>query len=489
MNRKPKMIVLGLIILMLIISAVLLGMHFTTPNNNDISGISFPKAPAEQPIQNVNADIVHREKDWTTNFTHDAAIIKADGWYYAFSTDYMIGASPTPGIQIRKSKNLIDWQFVGRVFEQVSMEAWEWTNGNTFWAPNIIELNDKFYLYYSVSSVGKRNSYIGLATSDSIEGPWKDEGAVFKTKEGDDYTANAIDPDIVIDDEGQPWMVYGSYFGGIFISKIDKDTGKLVDSTDEGTLIAQRKNMSYGIEGPEIMYNPDTGYYYLTVSYEWLEDTYNVRTARSKSITGPYLDYNNRDIVDTTDESFNTGNKLVGSYSFENSNGWLGTGHNGLLEEDGNYYLTHNARAGEDIYWSHLHVRKILWTEDGWPVVSPERYAGEKEQKIKEENMVGHYEQILLPRYDDSLQTSTELILLPKGKVENKEKSSWELTGDNTLKLSIYDPGVAPDDYWNYSLKVIPAWDWENWNGTLVFTGMDQEGTILWGKKKLEKKQ
>jgi arabinan endo-1,5-alpha-L-arabinosidase len=486
---KPiRKLIIGVIVLGLLILGLFLGVKWMGPKNNDFSGIKFPLPPAEEPFLNVDYDILHKEKEWTTNFTHDASIIKSDGWYYVFSTDYMVGAPPIPGIQVRKSKDLVHWEFIDRVFDQVTEEAWEWTKGTTFWAPNVIKMNNKFYLYYSVSSVGKRDSYIGLATSNSIEGPWKDEGAVFKTQEGDSYTVNAIDPDITIDEKGQPWMVYGSYFGGIFITKIDKNTGKLVDSKDEGILIAQRRNMSFGIEGPEIMFNPNTGYYYLTVSYEWLEDTYNVRTARSRSITGPYVDYNNRDMVDTSDESFFTGNKIVGSYSFGNSDGWLGTGHNALLEENGNYYLTHNARAGEDIYWSHLHVRKILWTEDGWPVVSPERYAGETEQKITRGNIIGNWEQILLPRYDDSLQESHSLQLLANGKIKDKEgKSRWELVGDNTLKIFIYDPGVAPEDYWNYTLKVLPAWDWENWKGTIVFTGMDQEGTTLWGKKSSEK--
>lgn len=488
MKRKTKMTLHGVVILLVLIAAVLFGMTFAKPKTGNLSGIKLPAAPAEKPIGNVSTDIIYKEKEWTTNFTHDASIIKVDDWYYAFSTDYMVGAQPTPGIQIRKSKDLINWEFVGRVFEQVSQEAWEWTKGTIFWAPDVVKMNDKYYLYYSVSSVGKRNSYIGVAVSDSIEGPWKDEGAVFKTQEGDDYTVNAIDPDIVLDKQGQAWMVYGSYFGGIFITKVDNKTGKLADPVDEGTLIAQRKNMNYGIEGPEIIYNPETGYYYLTVSYEWLEDTYNVRTARSKHITGPYVDYNGSEMIDTTDESFNTGNKLVGAYRFENSDGWMGTGHNALLEDDGEYYLTHNARAGEDVYWSHLHVRKMVWTDDGWPVVSPERYAGETEQQMKEENIIGNWEQILLPRYDDSLQVSRNLQLKPNGKMEDDDKSHWELTGDNTLKLTIYDLGVAPDDYWNYTLKVIPAWDWENWNSTLVYTGMDQEGTVLWGKKKVEHK-
>ncbi|WP_204524682.1 arabinan endo-1,5-alpha-L-arabinosidase [Litchfieldia alkalitelluris] len=487
MKNKSQKIIMGLVILFILILGIVYGSKSFAPKKNDYSGVELPAAPQVEPILNVNNDILYKEDEWTTNFTHDAALIKADDWYYAFSTDYMVGATPTPGIQIRKSKDLIQWEFVGRVFDQVPSEAWEWTNGNTFWAPDVFEMNDRYYLYYSVSSVGSRNSYIGLATSDSIEGPWTDEGAVIKSKDGDDFTVNAIDAGITLDEKGQPWMVYGSYFGGIFITQLDKSTGKLKYSNDEGTLIAQRKNMNFGIEGPEIMYNPETGYYYLTVSYEWLEDTYNVRTARSKSITGPYLDYNDKNMIDTTDESFNTGNKIVGSYVFDNDSGWQGTGHNGLLEEDGEYYLTHNARPGEDIYWSHLHVRKIVWTEDGWPVVSPERYAGEKEQAVTEENIIGDWEKILLPRYDDSVQVSQQIELLENGKTNDESgKSHWELTDDNLLRLSIYDPGIAPGDYWNYALKVVPAWDWENWNGTLVFTGMDQEGTVLWGKKRVE---
>ncbi|MEH7095735.1 arabinan endo-1,5-alpha-L-arabinosidase [Neobacillus vireti] len=484
MKMKTKVSLIGALLVILIIPAVILGLQHYQPKKTDFTGIKLPLAPAKSALKNVNTDVLYDEKKWTTNFTHDGAIIKADGWYYVFSTDYMVGAPPTPGIQIRKSKDLIHWQFVGRVFEQVSREAWNWTHGTTFWAPNAIQMNGKYFLYYSVSEVGKRNSYIGLATSDKIEGPWKDEGAVFKSQEGDGNTVNAIDPDITIDKNGQPWMVYGSYFGGIFVTKVDKTTGKLVNPNNQGTLLAQRKDMNFGIEGPEIIYNKKTGYYYLTVSYDWLEDTYNVRVARSKEITGPFLDYNHKDMVDPSDDSFNTGNKIVGPYSFGKDPGWLGTGHNGLLQDGENYYLIHNARAGEDKYWSHLHVRKIVWTDDGWPVVSPERYAGETEQKVTESNLIGDWQQIVLNRFDDTKQASTKLQLLANGEIKgSKGRSHWKLTGKNTLKLSLYDPEVAPKNYWNFTVNVLPAWDWENWNGTLVFTGMNQEGTVIWGKK------
>ncbi|MBT2727323.1 arabinan endo-1,5-alpha-L-arabinosidase [Bacillus sp. ISL-75] len=487
MKKKTKFILIGSLLLVVMILASLSYQHLQQ-RNGDLIGIDLPTPPATSPIKNVNSDVMYKEKEWTTNFTHDGAILKTNDWYYVFSTDYMVGAPPIPGIQIRKSKDLIHWEFVGRVFDQVSKEAWEWTHGTTFWAPTVVEMNNKYYLYYSVSEVGKRNSYIGLATSDTIEGLWKDEGAVFKSKEGDANTVNAIDPDLTFDEQGHPWMVYGSYFGGIFITKVDKNTGKLANPDDEGTLIAQRKDMNFGIEGPEIIYNQNTGYYYLTVSYDWLEDSYNVRVARSKSITGPFLDYNENNMIDIGDDSFDTGNKLVGAYSFGKDPGWIGTGHNGLLQDGDDFYLIHNARAGEDKYWSHLHVRKMFWTEDGWPVVSPERYAGETEQKITESNIIGNWEQIILNRFDEGMQNSKKLHLLPNGKIKgHNDKSSWKLTGKNTLELSIYDPGVAPKDFWKYTVKVIPGWDWENWNGSLVFTGMNQEGTVIWGKKRIEK--
>src|SRR3954447_8458002 len=140
MKTKTKGILLGVLLAVIIIPAVILGFRHFQPKENDFTGIKLPTAPSKTPVKNVNTDVLYDEKKWTTNFTHDGAIIKADGWYYVFSTDYMVGAPPTPGIQIRKSKDLIHWQFVGRVFEQVSQEAWNWTHGTTFWAPSAIQM-------------------------------------------------------------------------------------------------------------------------------------------------------------------------------------------------------------------------------------------------------------------------------------------------------------------------------------------------------------
>lgn len=479
MKKNKVWLLISFIVLVVAIISVIVF------SGNATSSLQFPDALDEELREKVNVDIIHNENKWTTNNTHDGEIIKVDDMYYVFSTDYKVAGEPTPGIMVRKSTDLIHWEFVGRVFDSVPEEAQEWTNGaSIFWAPDVVEMDGTFYLYYSVSEFGTKNSYIGLATSESIEGPWQDEGEVFKTTVSDDYKVNAIDPGIIFDRDENPWMVFGSYQGGIFITELDRDTGKLKQPGDEGTLIANRGSQDHqALEGPAIIFNEDTDMFYLTVSYGWLEDTYNVRVGRSTDITGPYTDYNGNDLVDieTNTGSPDVGTKIVGPYMFDNDSGWQGTGHNGLLKDGDNYYLIHNARAGHDIFWSHLHVRKMVWTEDGWPVVSPQRYAGEVEQPISEKDIVGEWEKIVVDRLFDNMRSSKGLTLHKNGKVNDPVgEDYWELSGENTL--TIYE-SLGNGEFMATSTLVLPAWDWENWNETIVFTGLDDTGTAIWGKK------
>ncbi|HAB34475.1 MAG TPA: arabinan endo-1,5-alpha-L-arabinosidase, partial [Exiguobacterium sp.] len=102
---------------------------FWWSTNASLEDLELPKAPFDKEVADVQPDILNQEKKWTTNFAHDGAIIKEGDTYYVFSTDYMVGGPPTPGIQIRKSNDLINWQFTGRVFDEVSQEAFKWTGG------------------------------------------------------------------------------------------------------------------------------------------------------------------------------------------------------------------------------------------------------------------------------------------------------------------------------------------------------------------------
>ncbi|KAI7246201.1 hypothetical protein KC345_g12103, partial [Hortaea werneckii] len=228
-------------------------------------------------------------------------------------------------------------------------------------------------MYYSASSFGSRQSLIGLQTADHIEGPWEDEGVVIKTRAEDPI--NAIDANVLNCADGRMWMVYGSFFGGIHITELDPESGKPLEE-GFGKLLAVRDKATEdgAVEGPYIIYNEQFKQYYLFLSYDSLFEDYNVRVARSASITGPFLDAHGRDAADCAHmPQHEIGVKLMGGYRFGDDPGWIAPGHNSVLNDNGSYYMVHHARGGSDKLWPYLHIRRILWTADGWPVVSPER--------------------------------------------------------------------------------------------------------------------
>lgn len=415
------------------------------------------------------------ESLWSVNNVHDPAIFKDGDWYYVFSTDAQVSGEFKPGIQVRKSRDLINWQWVGRAFSEVPKSAEKWTGAKGLWAPEVVKFGNTFFLYYAASQFGKTQSFIGVATSKNIEGPWEDQGEVFKTKQ--DEGPNAIDPNISFDENGDPWMVYGSFFGGIFVSKINPQTGKL-SNYGKGKLIAKRHQSVEGaIEGPYIIYNEKHNYYYLFVSYDSLFTNYNIRVARSKNIDGPYLDFNGNDMTDTTLPPDDVGMKVLGGYKFNHAQGWKAPGHNSVLKDEGDYYVVHHVRRESD-KGHYLHIRKIGWTLDGWPLVSPERFAGEQEIAIEQDEVVGHWELLYFDKDNNDQIKSRDVYLSIE---DNQSKALLlEQTSDNHFKLSAQDH-VTLDGL------IIPAWDWEKWCETHVFMGKDSNGNVVTGKRVADK--
>ena len=91
---------------------------------------------------------------------------------------YEVITVPLGYIQVRKSKDLVNWDLVGWAFPEIPLEAVNWVRthaegqgATNIWAPYIIKHNDVYRLYYCVSAFGKKTSYIGLAESASPEGP------------------------------------------------------------------------------------------------------------------------------------------------------------------------------------------------------------------------------------------------------------------------------------------------------------------------------
>lgn len=408
-------------------------------------------------------------------FIHDPAI-----YHDPVSDDYFLYCTDA---RLLRSHDLITWEDLGKAVSGPSEDARKWTKSDAVWAPDIVKVGDEYRLYCSNSSFGVQTSCIFLAVSDRAEGPFEPKEIVFRTSPG--MYVNAIDANIIEDQEnGKQYMVYGSFWGGCHITELDKETGLAKNGPDDpGLCLARRPLWADGaIEGPYIIYNPETRYYYLFVSYGSLKSDYNIRVGRSLSVTGPYLDHNGRDLTDLDDPDSTLGYMLACGYKFDDDPvGYMGPGHNSVLRDnDGSWYLVchirpHNFKGGEP---SMLQIRKMVWTTDGWPMVSPEIYAGEEEQDVDDELLYGNYERIkLTPQIPQGMLTSVRMAIEPGGHgwLADSIHISWERTGTRSLVVRY---GGAEEHF-----RILPAWDQEAWKPTLVLTGVNLKHTCIWGKK------
>ena len=305
--------------------------------------------------------------------THDPSIGREGNTFYVFAT----GKAPGGGqFAIRCSDNLTDWRLCGRVFGEVP----EWIRADSpktkdLWAPDISFFNGKYHLYYAYSSFGVNTSGIALATNVTLDPQspsyhWNDEGLVLKSVANDDF--NAIDPNIVLDKKGQPWLSFGSFWSGIKMRRIDLVTGKV--SASDGRLYslatrakpAQIEELKPGlpanwesIEAPFIVRHG--GFYYLFVSFDLCcrgtRSTYRIMVGRSKKVTGPYVD----------ETGFPMG-KGGGTQLLSANQRWLGPGGQSILQRpEGDLLVFHayDAVTGKPA----LQVSTIDWTS-GWPHVA-----------------------------------------------------------------------------------------------------------------------
>ncbi len=339
---------------------------------------------------------------WGPYNVHDPSVIKDGDYYYSYSTDAGFGIDVRSGIQIRKSKDLVDWDFVGWVFNTLPQKGSDYikqsggTPFNSLWAPYIMKVGSEYRLYYSLSSAKPRLSVIGLATASSPLGPWTEKGLVVTSRDDNSIQTNAIDPTVVVTPAGEHWFYYGSAWDGIYILKLNPTTGLAENASNKGTRIAQRgftdEIVNGNIEGPEIIYNATLKKYFLFIAYDWLQTKYNVRVGRADSPEGPFLDYKGEDINDEEDD----GPMILAPYRFSGHGGWQGTSHVSVFSDGDNYYMAHQGRPGVNSFYMVMHVRKIFWTADGWPVVSPERYAATTQTPIEKNELVGTWQQIVL---------------------------------------------------------------------------------------------
>lgn len=283
---------------------------------------------------------------------HDpSTIIREGNHYYCFATGR--------GIIAKQSDDLKAWRDLKPIFEHPP----EWTKEavpefrGIFWAPDVAKFGDRYWVYYSVSSFGKQVSAMGVVSTPSLDPDnpqhaWTDHGPVIQSKAGDPY--NTIDPAIYIEGD-RVWVVFGSYWQGIHLFEVDPKTGLRKDPNRPAVRLA----WNHSIEAAYITKRGE--WYYLFVNFDQCckgkDSTYNIRVGRSKSIEGPYVDRDGKDM-----------REAGGTIVLKTDGNRIGPGHAGIFVENGNEYLSfHYYDGNTEKGTPTLGIRTISWDADGWP--------------------------------------------------------------------------------------------------------------------------
>lgn len=415
-------------------------------------------------------------------FSHDPAIYFEDstGYYYTYSTDAGPKCRERVGGQIRRSKDLVHFEYLGTALKDgvIPAEVEKLTHAKGIWAPDIIKVGEEYRLYYSASTPGSQHSVIGLASADNPEGPFVHRGIVVHTTP--ESPVNAIDANLIREEEtGDIYMVYGSFWGGIRLLRLNAETG-LAAEEGYGRVLAcrDRKSCDTAIEGPYVRYNRATGYYYLFVSYDSLSNVYNVRVGRSRTLAGPYLDRDGRALTDTMLPANHVGLKITTGYSFLPGTGFMALGHNSVLERDDSWFMVCHARYEKDPRLHCLNVRRMVFDEEGWPLVSPCLYQGEEMAVVPSAELAGTYKRIdFVLDVKKLCETPIDMVLMTDGTCRVGDlKGSWSYE-EKKGSLTVIVNG-AVEHY-----RALPATNRELGGATVALTGRNEAGIGVWACK------
>jgi arabinan endo-1,5-alpha-L-arabinosidase len=246
----------------------------------------------------------------------------------------------------------------------ISDDGWTWHSGAVRpgggVAPDVIHIGDRYYMSYARGGgglAGGHASGVHVMWTKTLDPKSPDFGfnddTVVASSDGLE-DCDAIDPAFLLDPtDGRLWLSYGTYFGYIRLVELDPKTGKRIPGN-------QPINIAIDMEATAMMYRD--GWYYLLGTHgtccDGANSTYNIRVARSRKVTGPFLD--NMGI-----DTLKGGGKLFVAASGR----FVGPGHFGLLDLGGGvqkfscHYEADLDRSGRSV----LDIRPLLW-KDGWPV-------------------------------------------------------------------------------------------------------------------------
>ncbi|MBO4606590.1 MAG: glycoside hydrolase family 43 protein [Prevotella sp.] len=431
-----------------------------------------------------------------------------------------------------------------------------WVSGDQ-WAPDIVyNPNMKKWCYYLSLNGDYWASVVLLMTADKPEGPFTYEAPVvfggfdgqtrsgkhvdykktdlevvlgtqsslpsrYKTSAWGNLWPNCIDPCAFFDEEGELWLAYGSWSGGVFMLKLDKNTGlRDYTTTYASTTYAGRapngasftgytsdpyfgKLIAGGCyvsgEGPYIQHIGD--YYYLFMSYGGFapDGGYEMRVFRSEKPDGPYKDasgnlatYTAYQLNYGTNAATDKGMKLIGAM-----NNWglmtvgeCAQGHNSACQDDkGRTFLVCHTKFNDGTIGHQIRVYQLYLNKQGWLCAAPFQFDGEEitdellatTQPWSAADIEGDYHVLIHPyRLDHAkMQEATPSIihLSAEGKVTGGYRGSWSYTDEGKSYIQIRLGAVT-----YYGVVVEQTLEGSNAKA-LCFTAVSNTGVPCWGYK------
>ncbi len=467
-------------------------------------------------VPTAQAQTAFKPVEFQNASVHDPSIIRVDNNYYVFGSH----------LAAAKTSDLMNWQLIAAgvnnanpLFNNVLTELSEtlaWAQSDTLWAPDVIKLADgRYYMYYNACKGDSPRSALGIAVANQVEGPYVNQGIILKSgmwglasEDGTIYNAlkhpNTVDPNVFFDAGGKLWMVYGSYSGGIFILKLDPQTGKPIAGQGYGKRLIGGNHSR--IEGAYILYSPQTSYYYLFTSFGGLDAAggYNIRVARSTAPDGPYYDAAGNDMTNVKanaslplfDDASITpyGVKLMGNYLFERKLGETGTGigtgyvspgHNSAYYDPatGKHFLIFHSRFPERGEQHEIRVHQMQMNADGWPVVAPYRYSNEGAFAPGTNLSLVAGDYMLVNHGKDitaTIKKSQYVSLNTNGTVTGAATGTWSLAGKNQITLNLANSPA-------YKGMVTSNWDGTSNSYVMAFSALSSQGISIWGSRLVKK--
>ncbi len=305
----------------------------------------------------------------------DPSVIRAkDGWWYAYGTSDPLreGQTDPQLIPVVRSHDLVSWELVGPAFSAANRPAWAAPDA-ALWAPDIRYVDGQYRMYYVVTQTtvtpDRDDNAIGMATAPTPAGPWTDSGApVVGPRRGASGNPGdflwTFDPSVVTNSDGSQWMFYGSYYGGVFVTRLTPDGTRTVG-------IATQVAIDNKFEGAYVVRHG--GYWYMFASTANCcagpTTGYSVHVGRSRELTGPYVDAQGVPLL---------ASRAGGTPTlFQNGNRWIGVGHNTIATDlAGQDWVVYHAvdrnnpylNGTEGIPRRPMLIDRLDWVDE-WPTV------------------------------------------------------------------------------------------------------------------------